>query len=415
MRKFLIISLISILAFFATPDFSLAAGGIFASGGGSKTVGQTFTVTVAASGATFDTVHGTISISGPVSVVSFSAGSATWIAAPTNGGTFDGAWLGQKQTSATIATIKLKATGVGSGAVTVSDVALKNAGSVVGSSGGSASYTISKALSVPGAIEVSSATHPDQNTAYEATKVDLSWVKASGVTAFSYLFDDAADTTPPATSTGSGTTASYDNLTVGTHYFHIRAQNADGWGSTTHFKVNVKTPDPKIDNTLDKPNDIKIEKSDNYTNDVALGTVSGLKISGKTLAGYTAKITLTPAPTLPEGKKLEALADENGNFELILDYPIVAGFHKLTVQGQKDLVLTPLSDEIVFEISQAKGGKINILTSDDANAPANVLANASNNWSKNKIITISAIALILVLAGVLIFLKIRRKKKIKIN
>ncbi len=58
---------------------AFAAGGIYASGGGTKTIGQTFTITVAASGAEFDSLQGKIAVSGPVDIVSFSAGSATWL------------------------------------------------------------------------------------------------------------------------------------------------------------------------------------------------------------------------------------------------------------------------------------------------------------------------------------------------
>ena len=66
MKKFLaILSLISLLVL-AVPNFVRAAGGVYASGGGNKTVGESFTVTVSASGATFNALEGTISVSGPV-------------------------------------------------------------------------------------------------------------------------------------------------------------------------------------------------------------------------------------------------------------------------------------------------------------------------------------------------------------
>lgn len=400
---------------FALPQNILAAGGIYASGGKTVTVGQTFTVTVAASGATFDTIHGSISISGPVSVVSFSAGSATWISQPTNGGTFDGAFLGDKKTSFTVATIKLKGTAAGTGAVSTSGISLKNAGSVVGTGSNSTSFTIQKAPDLPGAVTVTSSTHPDPNQAYDATTIELSWNKESGVDGFSYLIDQSADTTPAATATNANTSVSYPDQAVGTYYFHIRAHKADGWGTTTNFQINIKKPDPKIDATLAKPSDIKIEKTNKFTNNIADGTVSNIRISGKTLANYTANFSLAPAQTLPEGKTLSAIADANGNFSLLIDYPISVGHYTLIIQGQKDLVLTPVSDKIIFEISQAKGGSINILTDADANAPV-VKAEAPKKWyqkinfnKKSLSITIGIIALAAIVIVALILIK---KKKV---
>ena len=420
MRKLLSLVLLITAIFVSVPRSARAAGGIYASGGGTKTVGQTFTVTVAASGATFDTIHGAISISGPVSVTSFSAGDATWISRPSNGGTFDGAFLGDKKTSFTVATIKLKATGVGSGAVSVSGASLKNAGTIVGTGAGSASYTIQKAPDLPGAVNVTSSSHPDQNAAYEATAIVLTWDKASGVDTFSYLLDQAADTTPAAKTTDALTTITYPDKVIGTYYFHIRAHKPDGWGGTTHFKINIKEPDAKIDVTLSKPSNIKIEKSDPFTNGITDGTVTGIIISGTTEPLYTVNLTLAPAPTIPEGKKLSAVADADGKFSVLIDYPIVAGFHKLTIQGQKEKVLTPITD-LTFEISQAKGGTINILTDEDANPPAiaqktTQAKNTISDFIHNKKLMLYALmgllGLIIIVGATIILIKRRKSAKI---
>lgn len=405
MKKLVIASLISALALLWAPTKSLAAGGIYASGGGSKVVGDSFTVTVTASGATFNALEGTISVSGPVSITSFSAGGATWTSIPANGVHFVGMIIPATD-SLRVATIKLKATGVGNGAVSISSVRLANAGSDAGSGAGSASFSIAKAPQLA-TVAVTSSSHPDQNQAYEATTIVLSWDKASGVSAFSYLLDQVATTTPPAKKTSADTTISYPNQAIGTYYFHIRAQNADGWGSTTHFKITIKTPDAKIDDTLAEPKDIKIEKADDFINNIKDGTVSGLKISGIIVPEYLAKITLLPALTLPEGKKLEAIADENGDFSLLIDWPIAAGRYKMTIQGQKELKLTP-PKEIIFEISQAKGGSINILTDEDANPPENIISNVAKNTNWRWIITITAGVLIIALIVLLIYLRRRR-------
>jgi hypothetical protein len=415
MKKFLSTLAILAIIIVSLPTKSRAAGGIYASGGKTVTVGSTLTINVVASGATFDTVSGSISVSGPVSITSFTAGDATWINKPTNGGSFNGAFLGDKKTSFTVATIKLKGTGVGSGSVSVSGASLKNAGAVVGSGAGGTNFTIQKAPDLPGVVKVSSSTHPDPSTAYEATTIALSWVKDAGVDNFSYLLDQVADTTPAAKATDANTSISYPDKAIGVYYFHIRAHKADGWGSASHFKITIKEPDAKIDATLSAPKDIKIEKSDSFINTITDGTVTGIIISGVTEPGFTATLTLTPTPTLPEGKLLSAIADAEGKFQVLLDYPIVAGYHKLTIQGQLLKVLTPVSDEIVFEISQSKGGSINILTTDDINAPslqvkAEQTKSFLSKFDKQTILYVLGIIVLLALAIFAILKYVRRKK-----
>lgn len=410
MKKLLSLLLLLALTLIASPHSTLAAGGIYASGGGTKTVGETFTVTVTASGATFNALEGTISVSGPVSIVSFSAGSATWVTAPANGAHFKGMVL-PATSSLRVATVKLKATGVGSGAVSVSAVRLANAGADVGSGAGSAGFTIQRAADLPKGPTVTSSSHPDSNTAYEATTIVLSWNKDAGVDAFSYLLDQAEGTTPAAKTTDANTTITYADQAIGTYYFHIRAHKADGWGTTTHFKVNIKEPDAKIDPTLSAPSEIKIDRGENFINDLKTGTVTGLKIYGRTEAGFTANLTLTPAPTLPEGKTLSILSDETGYFELILDYPVVSGLHRLTVQGQKEKVLTPVSEEILFEITHAQGGGIRILTDDDEFPPIPEAKVASQSLKLNKTNAVYLLGLFLLVGVAIILIVFYRNRK----
>lgn len=413
MRKFISIIVLALTAALVLPASAFAAGGIYASGGGSVTVGQTFTVNVTASGATFNAFEGTISVSGPVSISSFSAGSATWLTEPANGTHFKG-MVSSSTSSLRMATIKLRATGTGNGAVSVSAVRLANAGVDVGGGAGSASFSVSRALTPPGGLTVTSDTHPDQNTPYEATTINLAWNKPSGVTAFSYLLDQAEGTTPPAKATSSETAISYADQAIGTYYFHIRAQNADGWGSTTHFKITIKEPDAKIDGALSKPSDIKIEKSDSYSESLKDGTVTGIIISGVTEANYNANIVLTPALTLPEGKTLTAISDADGNFSLLIDYPIKSGVYTLTIQGQQEKILTPVSDQIMFEISLAKGGSITILTDNDLKAPvASSIIKGSflkNEYPVMIYLIVSLILAILILGSIELIKFIKRRK-----
>lgn len=392
-----------------------AAGGIYASGSGTKTVGQIFTVNVAASGATFNALEGTISVSGQVQVLSFSPGGATWITQPSNGSHFVG-MLTSPSSSLTVATIKLKATGVGTGAVNVSSVQLANAGEYVGNGAGSASFTIEEGADLPGLVKVSSSSHPDPNASYEETTIVLSWQKDSGVLGFSYLLDQTADTTPPASITSSDTSITYENKGVGTWFFHIRAQKSDGWGSTTHFQVNIKEPDAKIDETLKKPSNIKVTKSKDFKTKIREGLVSGIIISGRTEPGFTANLTLNPGFDIPEGRTLSAQADNSGNFEYLIDYFIPSGHYILTVQGQKEKVLTPVSDEVIFEISLANGGKVSILNAGGTSL-FSIFERVANSISNSWLTYLIVLVILLIIFGIAfwLYLKVRKSKNEHFN
>jgi len=125
------------LTIFALPSITHAAG-ISVSGGSLKYPGNTSSVSITASGTTFNAFQGTISASGSVQVTSCSAGSALWVTQPTGTGGFVGA-LTSSASSFRIATCYIKATGTGSGSVSVSSVQLANNGPIV-ATGGDAPY-----------------------------------------------------------------------------------------------------------------------------------------------------------------------------------------------------------------------------------------------------------------------------------
>lgn len=367
MKKNLLICLLTVFAVLIIPKVTLAAG-ISVSGGALKYAGDESNVTITASGATFNAFSGTISASGSVKVTACTPGDALWVTKPSGTGSFAGA-LTSATTSFRIATCHIKASTTGSGSISVSGVQLANKGPIVGTDSGSQSFSPIRKPTPPGAITVTSTSHPDQNTSYEVTTIVLSWDKPTGVTNYSYLLDQTAGTIPPATATNANTTASYDNEAVGTYYFHIRALNGDGWGDATHFKITIKEPDPKIHDDIAKPQNITITKNTDFKNDIESGTVTGFTISGLTLPNYMANIIFSPTITPPEGKLLSVKADANGSFSFIADFPFKAGNYSLTIQGQDNKTLTPISDPIHFEISQRLGGAINILTAADTNTP----------------------------------------------
>lgn len=349
--------------FMAQPAY--AAAGIFASGGKAVTVGEKLTVTVKASGTEFDSLQGTISVSGPVSIVSFSAGGATWLPGktPANGQQFVG--IVSKTSSLTVATITLKATGEGSGSVNVAGVKLAKTGQVVATEAGGSGFTVKRAPQLPGQIKVSSSSHPDQGQAYEERTINLSWDKPGNVTEFSYVLDQSAGTTPAAKADGGGTSATYENKDIGTYYFHIRGKNGDGWGATTHYKITIKEPDPKVNETLTKPVIKRVIKHGTFNTSVEEGTLTGIAMGGTAEPNFKVVLTVTPSFGDIPAEKLTTTADAEGVWQILLDVPVRSGFYKITAQGVQDKILTPVSEPIRLELSVGKGGDVRFITEKD--------------------------------------------------
>jgi hypothetical protein len=387
-RLFAFLAATLAVIYLASPGPALAAG-ISPSGGGTFTAGTNFTITVNASGVAFTALEGLIQVTGPVSIVGFAPGPATWLPgmSPANGKKFAGAVT--QTSSLRVATITLRGTSIGSGRVTVSGVQLARSGSVVGTSGGTTNFTITRAPTPPGQVTISSATHPDQDQSYEATTVELSWQPpANGASGYSHVLDQAAETVPPETVTTTETSATFENLAIGTYYFHIRPHNADGWGPVARFKLNVK---PSVDESLPTPTVTSVAVTDDYSNDVEEGTLTGIIIQGTGPADFKMNLTFTPGIDLPQYIEIEEpeavegeeavppkaepaepvlkypapLVDAEGNWTFTIIDPVKAGFYRLVAQAQQEGVVSPASGPIAFEVTVAEGGKVRVVTASD--------------------------------------------------
>jgi hypothetical protein len=102
------------------------------------------------------------------------------------------------------------------------------------------------APAVPDAPQVTSTTHPDQNFWYSNAHPAFAWDMSSGITGFSFILDQTSNTIPDNTSEGIDLTTEYANLADGTWYFHIKAENANGWGQVTHFRIHIDTTLPSL-------------------------------------------------------------------------------------------------------------------------------------------------------------------------
>jgi len=396
--------------FFILPSSAAVAAGsgyITASGGGTKTAGSNFTVSVYAGGATFDSLQGKISVVGPVTIVSFYAGSATWLPgkSPANGVQFVG--LTSSRTSMTIATITLRGTSTGSGYVSVSGVRLASSGSEVGTTGGSTSFTIIPAPTPPGTVAVSSSSHPDQKAEYDNPVINLSWkAPSNGANGYSYAFDQKADTTPKTTINTKETKMEFKDVKVGTHYFHIRANNSDGWGPTTHYKITII---PATDSGLTVPVINEIKLTDDHSNDLEKGTVTGLELNGTGPAGFTLELTVTPDWKLDPKKYPEIVIDEVGNWRLAVTTPLKAGFYQVSARAKKESKATASSPLMMFELSVKNGGEITLVTTADETSVHKAAQEAeavlvANQQKRQKLYGYGALGLVLLaLAGLFVF------------
>lgn len=147
-----------------------------------------------------------------------------------------------------IGSITFLVTNEGTANVSVSGAAANN-GSAVSTTGGSGSYTLSVYVppdQPPGSVTVSSASHPKQDQWYNLPTVALSWNKETGVTGFSYVFDQKKSTVPLEETNTTGTGVDIEFEQEGIWYFHIRARSNGGWGTTTHFTVRFDSTPPEI-------------------------------------------------------------------------------------------------------------------------------------------------------------------------
>lgn len=107
---------------------------------------------------------------------------------------------------------------------------------------GRAEYTI--VPKAPEGVQIFSDTHPVQSDWYNNNTPVVSWLKDSGVTGFSFELDDKPNTIPDNTIDTEDTTQSFEKLTDGLWYFHIKANKGGVWGTTGNFLVRIDTAPP---------------------------------------------------------------------------------------------------------------------------------------------------------------------------
>ncbi len=120
--------------------------------------------------------------------------------------------------------------------------------------------------------KIYSPTHPKEEFWYSKSNPKFLWEITSDIVGLSQQFNQTASSLPGAVSEGIFGERSFENVEDGIWYFHLRAQNEDGWTRPSHFKVQIDTTPPSpfdvaVDNQGDSTNPrplLYFEAEDNF-------------------------------------------------------------------------------------------------------------------------------------------------------
>ncbi len=294
--------------FFVVPSFTFAqaAGGATLSitpASGSYAVGKTFTVSVMVdSSAGFNSANATISFDpallSATNVSKSSSAFSLWAVEPSSDNTkgtvsFEGGNTTPLTGKKTLLAVTFKALKEGKADVSftaASVLAADGKGTdIVGAKNG-ASYDLSANVNdptppppppsptaesgaLPDAPEISSPSHANDTTYYNAAKAKFTWDLPPDVTVVRLSLDTKEKTIPTTNYDPAISEKEFDKLTDGVMYFHLRYKNDAGLGPTAHRKIMVDiTPPEKF--TLDAVTDAS--STDVALNFSATDTPSGL-------------------------------------------------------------------------------------------------------------------------------------------
>jgi len=91
---------------------------------------------------------------------------------------------------------------------------------------------------------VSSPTHPDQERWYRDNNPIFAWLGSNPRSVFSYSIDGDPAGFPDTAEENTGATASFQDLTDGIWYFHLREGIDDVWGGVSHYVVKIDNQSP---------------------------------------------------------------------------------------------------------------------------------------------------------------------------
>ena len=97
----------------------------------------------------------------------------------------------------------------------------------------------------PEGPEILSASCPDSEIWYCDSGPSFSWSKEVGVTDFSWSFSQSFQENPDTVSEGVQTLKSYEDVSDGVWYFHLRAKKDGVWGRSSHRTVKIDCGSPQ--------------------------------------------------------------------------------------------------------------------------------------------------------------------------
>jgi hypothetical protein len=107
----------------------------------------------------------------------------------------------------------------------------------------SATYQLK--LPPPAGPAVTSETNPNQSEWYQNRTVSFSFSSgASGVEGYSFILSDDPTTIPDDINQGTKNLVTYNDVSDGIHFFHIKSLRDGIWGGITHYSVKIDSNPP---------------------------------------------------------------------------------------------------------------------------------------------------------------------------
>ncbi|KKQ93933.1 MAG: hypothetical protein UT66_C0007G0008 [candidate division CPR2 bacterium GW2011_GWC1_39_9] len=238
----------------ATQVFADSASLYISPGSVSRQVGSSFTVSVGVNsgGNPINAIEATVNIPSFLSITGTGTGGSLctiWVKQPTISGSsisFKCGIPGDTTASGNLMSISLKGLypGTGNATITSHRIFAGDSQNVTGGTSGGAFTITAPPPAKTASPSVSSSTHPSQDTWYKNNNPAFSWNKGSGISGFSYVFDQNIGTVPNTSANTQSTGVDFSDKDDGAWYLHIRAKGTNGWSNTTHFKVQIDTTNP---------------------------------------------------------------------------------------------------------------------------------------------------------------------------